>query len=532
MCCLLLPCLDLFMYFMDVPNSPCHMCRQSTSPQCQCSCASSLSSNINTILNNVTRLGSKNAKKSRKGASNRSEPVNSNNESSSGSDNGSGSGSASDTESTSNNKEENIDPKLVELVNQILQKSLQEKGTYFQEEHTRVYNRIKLIQDTDVSLHDRIIGKKDMPIYVKAVAIMKLKHAGPENSLERANTIKWLENLLKIPFGKYIEFKYDDVSSRDLMQFCKEKFEWFDKEIYGMQHVKEELIGYLVDFITSPTNRKPILGLCGSPGVGKTKILKMMSTVLGLPSETLRFGGKKNPEQFEGQDPVFVSSMYGDIVAVLMKTQCMNPIIILEEIDKVASDDIYGVLTHLLDPEQNGDYKDKYFPEVKIDLSRVVFAITYNDRSVINPIVLDRIKEIVVPPKTVEEKIHIVEEYLLPNILKKYNLPEGAIRFDSSDTVRYIINSKTPVQHGLRKLFDNVYDIVRKINTLLELYKDCKIQENILGLSYYIKEIVKVAQKKNTPQHEHLSVVVDKTIVDTLLDSSIVKEEPFFSMYI
>lgn len=496
---------------MDAPHSPCHKCNQSP-----CECPSPMSS-ITTILKSISKLKSPRAKKTRK----RSECGSGN-----GNRSGNGSGSGGSESGNESPSEPSIDSKLVELVNQILQKTLQEKGTYYQEEHARVYDKIKSIQDTDVSLHDRIIGKKEMPVYVKAVAIMKLKNAGPENSLERANTIKWIENLLKIPFGKYVDFKYQ--SSKGLMEFCKEKFEWFDKEIYGMQHVKEELIGYLVDFITSPTNRKPILGLCGSPGVGKTKILKMMSSVLGLPSETLRLGGKKNPEQFEGQDPVFVSSMYGDVIAILIKTQCMNPIIILEEIDKVASDDIYGLLTHLLDPEQNGEYKDKYFPEVKFDLSRVVFAITYNDRNVISPIVLDRIKEIVVPPKTIDEKIHIVQSYLLPSILKKYHLPETAIQFDSEDTIRYIINTKTVKQHGLRKLFENIYDIVRKTNTLLELYKDCATQENILGLSYYIKEIVEMAHKRNTPEHEHSGVIIDKAMVDVFLSST---EEPVFSMY-
>ena len=423
-----------------------------------------------------------------------------------------------------------MDSKLLDLLNQILEQKIQEKNDYFQKEHKLVYETINTIQNTDISLHDRIIGKEGMSVYVKALAIMKLKNAGPDNSLERANTIRWLENLLKIPFGNYIAFNYD--LSKGVMQFCKDKFEWFDKEIYGMRHVKEELISYLVDFIYSPTNRKPILGLCGTPGVGKTKILKMMSTVLGLPSETLRLGGKKNPEQFEGQDPVFVSSMYGDIIAILIKTQCMNPIIILEEIDKVGSDDIYGVLTHLLDPEQNNEYRDKYFPEIKFDLSHTVFAITYNNRDLINPILLDRIKEIEVPAKTLDEKVHIVQKYLLPNILKKYNLSGNALRFDSEDTIRYIIHNKTQSQGGLRKLFDNIYEIVRKTNTLLQLYKDSGSQENILELSYYSKHIVEIAQKRNTAQGEHLSVVIDKPMVDALLSNSSPLKEDFFSMYI
>jgi len=437
---------------------------------------------------------------------------------------------------------------------------------YFQEEYTSVYTEINRYQDTSVSLHDRIIQKKGMPVYAKAIAIMKLKHAGPESTIEYSNAIKWIESLLKVPFGQYTKTHLEanveaeggieaetDSKSISLMEHCKEKFDLFDTEVYGMNQIKEEIISYLVDFITSPSNRKPILGLCGNPGVGKTKILKMFSSIIGLPAETLKFGGKKNPEQFEGQDSVYVSSSYGDITAILIKTQCMNPIIILEEIDKISqqhSAEIYGVLTHLLDPEQNNEFKDKYFSEISMDLSKVIFAVTYNDKSMVSPIVLDRIKEIVIKDKTVDEKVNIVRDYLLPTILSKYSISKDQILFDSDDTIRYIIRSKTPSQGGVRKLSDNIYEIVRKINTLLKLYNNgggsstttAKSQGNILNLSFYIPEIVErvsatapdSATTTPTTQPHHTNhpfpIVITRGIVDILL----AKEESleiYHSMY-
>jgi ATP-dependent Lon protease len=417
-----------------------------------------------------------------------------------------------------------------QLAESILQKE-KEDIAYFKEEHRKVYDSINRIGNTDISLHDRIIGKKGMPIYIKAIAITKLKNAGPENgSLEYTSAARWIENLLKIPFGQYKENSIN-IENPDLMQYCKDKFSAFDAEIYGMADVKEEIIAYLVDFITSPRNRKPVLGLYGGPGVGKTKILKMFSSILGLPLETLKFGGKKNPEQFEGQDPVYVSSSYGDITAILIKTQCMNPIIILEEIDKISqhhANEIYGVLAHLLDPEQNDEFKDKYFPEISMDISRAVFGVTYNDRSLVSPIVLDRIKEITIHDKTLDEKVEIVKMYLLPHLLSKYGLKKQDIYFDSDDTIRYIINNKTETQGGLRKLSDNIYEIVRKINTLLKLYSDGKVQENILNLSFYVKEIVERGPSASTGS----GIVITKHIVEILLKGrGSISWENFHSMY-
>ena len=194
---------------MNAHCSPCVRCKMY--PQ-NCKCISPVFSKISTILKNVSRLK---GRKTRPQESTKDHP--------SGNDNG---------ENKKSDEEESVEPKLMELLNQILEKKLQETNEYYQEEHHRVYSEVNSIQNSDISLHDRIIRKRGMPVYVKAVAIMKLKNAGPENSLEYANTIKWLENLLKIPFGKYVEFKYD--TSKGIMHFCKEKIEWFDKEIYGM----------------------------------------------------------------------------------------------------------------------------------------------------------------------------------------------------------------------------------------------------------------------------------------------------------
>ena len=148
----------------------------------------------------------------------------------------------------------------------------------------------------------------------------------------------------------------------------------------------------------------------------------------------------------EGHGYTYIGSTWGKIVDTLMEADCMNPIVFFDEVDKISHTEhgreIIGILTHLTDQTQNDEFSDKYFAGIKIDLSKVLFIFSYNDASLIDPILRDRITEIKVKPLTTKDKVKIVKSYLLPEILDDVGYNKNDIQFNDEDII-YIIDTYT-----------------------------------------------------------------------------------------
>jgi len=172
-----------------------------------------------------------------------------------------------------------------------------------------------------------------------------------------------------------------------------------------------------------------------------------------------------------GHNYTYVGSTWGRIVDILMEKKCMNPIIFIDELDKVSrtehGKEIIGILTHLVDPTQNMSFQDKYFNGVDLDLSKVLFIFSYNDVSAIDRILLDRIHRIKFDYLTLLDKIEIVNKYLLPEIYKNMGI-ENIIEF-SDDVITFIIDNYTN-EAGVRKLKEIIFEIVSEIN--LQMLKE------------------------------------------------------------
>jgi ATP-dependent Lon protease len=202
-------------------------------------------------------------------------------------------------------------------------------------------------------------------------------------------------------------------------------------------------------------------GFEGPPGVGKTSLAKKglakclydEATKTNRPFAFIPIGGSCNGSTLSGHNYTYVGSTWGRIVDILMEKKCMNPIIFIDELDKVSKSEhgkeIIGILTHLVDSTQNESFQDKYFNGVDLDLSKALFIFSYNDPSAIDRILLDRIHRIKFDNLSVEEKLVISNKYLLPEINKNIGL-EDIIVFDD-DILRYIIETFTN-EPGVRKL--------------------------------------------------------------------------------
>jgi ATP-dependent Lon protease len=178
----------------------------------------------------------------------------------------------------------------------------------------------------------------------------------------------------------------------------------------------------------------------------------------------IALGGASDRCYLEGHSYTYEGSMYGQIVQILMKTKCMNPIIYFDELDKVSAtpkgDEIIGILTHLIDTSQNDHFHDRYFSEVKFDLSKCLFIFSYNDESLVNPILRDRMYTIHVNGYDMKDKIIIATQYLIPSISKSIHL-DGI--FIPNETIQYIIE-KYSSEKGVRNLKRCIETIYSKLN--------------------------------------------------------------------
>ena len=256
-----------------------------------------------------------------------------------------------------------------------------------------------------------------------------------------------------------------------------------DASIYGHEHAKNQILKIVAQWMNGEQSGY-CFGFEGSPGVGKTSLAKKglancLTDDSGIPRpfSFIALGGSSNGSTLEGHSYTYVNSTWGRIVDILMETKCMNPIIYIDELDKVSKTEhgkeIIGILTHLIDATQNDSFQDKYFSGINLDLSKVLFIFSYNDPEQIDRILLDRIHRIRFDNLTIDDKKTIVAKYILPEINEKMGFCDTVILSD--ELIEYIIETYT-MEPGVRKLKEVLFDLYGEIN--IEMLK-CNDYENI-----------------------------------------------------
>jgi len=256
-----------------------------------------------------------------------------------------------------------------------------------------------------------------------------------------------------------------------------------DKSVYGHKNAKKQIERVISQWINGE-QKGSCFGFEGSPGVGKTTLAKSLSECLkdenniSRPFSLIMMGGDSNSSHLLGHSYTYVGSTWGQIVQILIDKKCMNPIILIDEVDKISrtehGKEITGVLTHLLDPTQNDSFQDKYFSGIDLDLSKVLFILSYNDVELIDKVLLDRIHRIKFDSLSLEDKIVICKNHLLPEICRNVGL-ENMIEI-SDDTIKFIIEEYT-LEAGVRKLKEKLFEIISEIN--LDILKNIVIDYEI-----------------------------------------------------
>jgi ATP-dependent Lon protease len=284
--------------------------------------------------------------------------------------------------------------------------------------------------------------------------LAKMPSGSHEGTVER----NYLDKCLEIPFGKYTKDSINLEKSRKIL----------DKEHYGLDKVKERIVDSLAVYKRNPEFNGQILCLAGPPGVGKTSIVKSLAKSMGRKYVRIALGGIHDEAEIRGHRKTYIGSMPGRIVEAVIKSGVMNPIILLDEIDKVGNDfkgDPSSALLEALDPEQNNSFADHYI-EFPLDLSRVLFITTANDVSAIADPLYDRMEVIELNSYTALEKFYIAKKHLVKKEMIKHSLTSKEFKI-SDDAINILIENYTR-EAGVRTLEKQIATLCRKATVSLE----------------------------------------------------------------
>ena len=317
-------------------------------------------------------------------------------------------------------------------------------------------------QDNDI---DELRAKGTRMNWPKEVAdvfekeVTKLERINPQ-APDYSVQLTYLQTMLALPWGIYTE---DNLSIANAEKTL-------NKDHYGLEKVKERILEHLAVLKLKDDMKSPIVCLYGPPGVGKTSLGRSIAAALKRKYVRMSLGGVHDEAEIRGHRKTYIGAMPGRIVKSLIKAEASNPVIILDEIDKLGSDhrgDPSSAMLEVLDPEQNHSFHDNYL-DVDYDLSKVMFIATANNLGSIPPALLDRMELIEVSGYITEEKVEIARRHLVPKELSNNGLKKEYVKF-SKAALEYIVENYTR-ESGVRELEKKINKVMRKI--ALEFARD------------------------------------------------------------
>jgi ATP-dependent Lon protease len=300
--------------------------------------------------------------------------------------------------------------------------------------------------------------------------LKKLRQMSPM-SAEATVVRNYLDWLLGIPWGKKSKVKYDLNYAQEVL----------DADHYGLEKVKDRIVEYLAVQSRSNKLRGPILCLVGPPGVGKTSLGKSIARATGREFVRMSLGGVRDEAEIRGHRRTYIGSMPGKVIQSMRKAKRVNPLFLLDEVDKIGMDfrgDPSSALLEVLDPEQNSTFSDHYL-EVDYDLSNVLFITTANTLNIPPPL-MDRMEIIRIAGYTEDEKIEIARRHLIPKILKEHGLEAKEFAIDE-DALKTVIRRYTR-EAGVRNLEREMATLARKgvKDLILSKKKSIKVNDKIV----------------------------------------------------
>lgn len=303
----------------------------------------------------------------------------------------------------------------------------------------------------------------------------RLKYVQP-SSPESAVSRNYLDKILELPWHIYSKENLNIDNARRIL----------DRDHYGLKDVKERILEFIAVRKLSPNIKGQIICLVGPPGVGKTSVAKSLAKALNRKYERISLGGVHDEAEIRGHRKTYIGAMPGSIIEAVIRTKTSNPLILLDEIDKLASDykgDPSSALLEALDPEQNNTFRDHYI-EIPFDLSKVLFVTTANDKNEIPAPLLDRMEVIELFSYTHEEKFNIAKKHLIPKQLKENGIKASQLHF-TDNAIHSIIDGYTR-EAGVRTLERTFAKVMRKAAVKITEGYTGKISVKPTGLEAYL----------------------------------------------
>ncbi len=350
---------------------------------------------------------------------------------------------------------------------------------YLNEQLKAIQKELGEIEDgkDETSSLNKAILKAKMPKEVQKKCLSELKKLKNMSPMSAEATVvrNYLDWMIDVPW-----YKKDKVDI-DLNKALKT----LDEDHFGLEKVKERIVEFLAVQKRMEKIKGPILCLVGPPGVGKTSLGKSIAKATNRQFVRMSLGGVRDEAEIRGHRRTYIGSLPGKIIQMMKKAGTKNPLILLDEIDKVGNDyrgDPSSALLEALDPEQNSTFSDHYL-EVDYDLSDVMFVTTANTLNILPPL-LDRMEIIRIPGYTEDEKINISNNFLLPKQVKENGIKEG--EFELSDgTIKHIIRNYTR-ESGVRNLEREISKVARKVVKKVVNGEEKKVTVNTDNLSDFL----------------------------------------------
>ena len=348
--------------------------------------------------------------------------------------------------------------------------------------------QIKVIQEElgedeekrEVNKYINALRKLRIPKEVREKADYELSRLKTSNSGDGNNIRNYLDWIVALPWNKSTKDSFDIEKASMIL----------DEEHYGLEEVKERILEYLAVKQYTKSLKGPILCLVGPPGVGKSSIAKSVAKSLNKKFVRISLGGIRDEAEIRGHRRTYIGAMPGRLVYALKEAKVNNPLILLDEIDKLSGDykgNPADALLEVLDQNQNKTFRDAYM-EVAIDLSNVLFITTANSLDTIPRALLDRMEIIQVSGYTYEEKFHIAKNHLINRSMEEYGIDEKTIKI-SDNTIKEIVNGYTR-ESGVRTLERQVNKVIRKSITELIKSKKKSLTVSSSKLEKYLGPVV------------------------------------------
>lgn len=334
-------------------------------------------------------------------------------------------------------------------------------------------NSLSDVQQFEEELEKLKAGKEVKEKIGKEIArYRRLSHNSSESAVERG----YIETLLELPWDNMTKDNTDITKAESILE----------RDHYGLKQVKERMLEALAVRCLTKQGQAPIICLVGPPGTGKTSIAKSVAEAMNKKYVRISLGGVRDEAEIRGHRRTYVGAMPGRIIAGLKQAGVKNPLMLLDEIDKVSSDykgDTSSALLEVLDGEQNSKFRDHYV-EIPVDLSEILFIATANTTSTIPRPLLDRMELIEVSSYTANEKFHIAKEHLVSKQLQKNGLEQGQLSLSDS-ALKKMIECYTR-EAGVRDLERKIGSICRKAAKEILQKKKTGIKVTALNLGKYL----------------------------------------------